>query len=100
MNESKLSKYKTKESLIISMLAKILSVKVIQAVIFSINTYGQDTIVVGNENKKSQNKDIWNYFHNMPMLSLLRSNHRLPLFHMAKRFIYTNETKMILRLDI
>ena len=38
-NESKLSKDKTKEALISSMLAKKISLKVIQAVIFSINTY-------------------------------------------------------------
>ena len=29
----------------------------------------------------------------MPMISLLGANHRLPLFHMAKRFIWINETK-------
>ena len=29
----------------------------------------------------------------MPMLSLLGANHRLPLFHMAKHFIWINETK-------
>ena len=29
----------------------------------------------------------------MPMLSLLEANHSLPLFHMAKRFIWLNETK-------
>ena len=29
----------------------------------------------------------------MPMLSLLGENHRLTLFHMAKRFIWINEEK-------
>ena len=29
----------------------------------------------------------------MPMLSLLGGNHRLPLFHMAKRFIWFHKTK-------
>ena len=29
----------------------------------------------------------------MPMLSLLGANHRLPLCHMAKRFIWINESK-------
>ena len=51
-NESKLSKDKTKEALISSMLAKKISLKVTQAVIFSINTYEQDMIAVGNTNKK------------------------------------------------
>ena len=58
---------------------------------------------VGKENKKTRNKDRWNYCHHMPMLSLLGANHRLTLFHMAKRFIWINETKnvlMSLQLDI
>ena len=50
-NESKISKVKTEEALIISLLAKTFSLKVTQAVIFSINTYEQDIIAVGNENK-------------------------------------------------
>ena len=50
-------------------------------------------IEVGNENKKIRNKDRCNYFHNMPMLSLLGENHRLPLFHTDKHFIWINETK-------
>ena len=29
----------------------------------------------------------------MPMLSLLGANHRLPLFHMDKSFIWVNETR-------
>ena len=33
------------------------------------------------------------YCHRMPILSLLGANHRLPLFHLAKRFIWLNETK-------
>ena len=61
------------------MLAKTFSLKVIQAVIFSINTYGKYMIAVRNENKKSKNKDRWNYCHHMPILPLLGTNHRLPL---------------------
>ena len=77
--------------------------KFIQAVIFSINTYKQYMISVGNENKTIKNKDRWNYFHHMPILPLLGDNHCLPLWHMAKRFIWLEETKnilMSLRLDI
>ena len=48
---------------------------------------------VGNENIKIKNKDRWNYCHRMPMLPLLGENHRLPLFHMDKRFIWLNEIK-------
>ena len=50
-------------------------------------------IEVGNDNKKIKNKVIWNYFNHMPMLSLLGDKHCLPLFHIAKRFIWINETK-------
>ena len=32
----------------------------------------------------------------MPMLSLLGENHRLPLFNMAERFIWINETKQLI----
>ena len=47
---------------------------------------------VGNKNK-IKNKYRWNYCHHIPMLSLLGANHRLPLFHMAKRCILINEKK-------
>ena len=49
-------------------------------------------ISVGNE-KKIKNKDRWNYCHNIPMLSFLGENHFLPLFHMAKHFIWLNKKK-------
>ena len=67
--------------------------KVIQAVILSMITYKQDIIEVWNENKKIKNKYRWNYCHHMPMLPLLGDNHRLPLLHIAKSFIWINETK-------
>ena len=60
-NESKISKCKTEESFISSLLAKTLYLKVTQAVIFSIDTYEQDMIAFGNENKKIKNKGRWNY---------------------------------------
>ena len=52
MNGSKISTDKTEEALIIRLLAKIFSLKFIQEVIFSINTYEQDMIAVDNENKR------------------------------------------------
>ena len=91
-NESKISNCKIEKAFIISLLAKQFSLKVTQAVIFSINTYKQDIITVGNKNQKKF-KDRWNYCNNIPMLSLFGANHRLPLFHMAKHFIWLNETK-------
>ena len=77
--------------------------KLIQSAIVSINTYEQDIIAVGNKNKKIKNKYRYNYFNHMLMLSLLGSNQNQPLFHMAKRFIWINETKNVLtsfQLDI
>ena len=50
-------------------------------------------ISVGNENKTIKNKERWNYYHCMPMISLLGANHRLPLFHMTTRFIWLNVAK-------
>ena len=84
------------------MLDKHILLKVIQAVIFSIDAYEQDTISVGeyiNKNKKYR----WNYFHNISMLSLLGANYCLHLFHIAKHFIWINETINVLiglQLDI
>ena len=75
------------------MLAKTFLLKVIQAVIFSINTDEKYMISVGNENKKIRNEDRCNYCHHMPMLPVVGANHRLPLLNMAKTFICLNETK-------
>ena len=88
-NESKISEYKTEEDLISSLLANNYSLKVTQAFIVSVNTYEQDMIEVGNE-KKIKTKDRLDYFNHVPMLSLLGENHRLPLFHMDKSFIWLN----------
>ena len=85
--KSKGSKGITEEDVIISLLAKTFSLKVIKAVILSIETYKQDMIEVGSENKKIENLDIWNHFKNMPIQSLFGPNHHLPLFHMDKSFI-------------
>ena len=86
-NESKISKDKTEEAFISSILAKYFSLKVTQVVFFSINTYEKDMIELGTRTKKIKNKDRWNYYHHMPMLLLLGGNHLLPLLHMSKKFI-------------
>ena len=49
-------------------------------------------IAVGHK-KKIQNQDKWNYYNHMPMQSLLGAYHRLPLLHMAKSYIWLEETK-------
>ena len=88
-NESKLSKDKTEEALLNRLLAKDFLLKVIQAVIFSINTYEEDMIEFRKKNR-------WNYCHRMPMLSLLGDNHSLLLLHKSKRFIWIEETDRLI----
>ena len=55
-NKSKISKRIKEEYIIISLLDKNFSPKVTQAVIFPIDTYGQDILSVGNEKKKFHSK--------------------------------------------
>ena len=92
-HKPKTSRGITEEDVINSLLDKNSSLKVIQAVLLSIDIYEQDILSVDNENKTINNEDKWNHCNHMPMLSLLGGNHCLPLFHMAKRFIWLNETK-------
>ena len=65
----------------------------IKAVILSNGTNEQDMIAVGNQNKKTQNKDKWYHLNHMPMQSLLGNYHRLPLLYMDKSFIWLEKTK-------
>ena len=74
-------------------MAKKILLKLIKADILSIDTYEQDMIEFVNDNKKFQNKYIWNHFKHIPMQSLLGANHSLPLFHMAKTIIWLEEKK-------
>ena len=50
-------------------------------------------IEIGNKNGKIKNKDKCNYCHHFPIFPLLGSNCRLPLLHMDKRFICSEERK-------
>ena len=43
--------------------------------------------------EKNPVKDKWNHCNHMPMLPLLGENRLLPLFHMAKSFIWLEEKK-------
>ena len=65
----------------------------IQAVISTIDIYEQDKLSVGNENQKIAVKEKWNRCNHITMLSLLGKNHRLPLFYMAKIFIWIEGKK-------
>ena len=50
-------------------------------------------IKVGNQKQKKLNKDKLNHFNHIPMQSLLGAYNRLTLLHMAKSFIWLEETK-------
>ena len=52
--KSKISKRITEEDVIISLLSKTISLKLIKAVNLSIDTYEKDILSVGNGNKKIQ----------------------------------------------
>ena len=67
--------------------------KVIKAVVFAIVNYEKNILAVGYQNKNNQDQDKWNNFNHMPMQSLLGTNHRLPLSHMAKSYIWLEETR-------
>ena len=69
------------------------SFKVIKAVMFIIENHEKDILAVGYKNIKIQTKDNWNQLNIMDIQYLLGTNHRLPLLHMAKSYIWLVETK-------
>ena len=50
-------------------------------------------IEIGKENEKIKNKGKWYYCHHMRIFPFWGDNHRLPLLHMDKQFIWIEETK-------
>ena len=70
---------------------QIFSSKVIKAVLFTIDNHERDISTVGYENKKIQTQDKWCQLSFMGVQSLLGTNHRLPLSHMAKSYIWIEE---------
>ena len=87
-----MSEFKKQEELIKRLLAINLLLKVIQSSIISVNSCKQKMIEIENKNEKNKNKDRWDYCHHFPILPSLGANHCLPLLHMAKFFIWINET--------
>ena len=75
------------------MLAIYLPLNVIQSITISVNAYKQKMIEIGNENEKIKNKDKWNYCHRMHILLFLGADNCLLVLHMAKLFIWIEETK-------
>ena len=50
-------------------------------------------IAVGYHIKKNKNQDKWNHFNHITMQSLLGAYRSLPLSHMAKSYIWLEETQ-------
>ena len=59
---------------------------------FNIDNHDKYILAVGYENKKIQTQDKCNQLNIMDMQYLLGTNHRLPLSHMAKSYIWLEET--------
>ena len=74
------------------LLSKCFSLKVIKAVLFTINNHERDILAVGYEKKTIQTQDKWNQLNLMNIQYMLGTNHRLPLSHMAKSYIWIEET--------
>ena len=63
----------------------------LKAVIFNIDNHEKEILAVCYENKRIQTKDKWNQLNLVEIQSLLGTNHRLPLYHMAKSYIWLEE---------
>ena len=90
--QSKISEGIIKKDVINSLLAKISPCRLIKAVLFTIENHEKDISEVGYQNKTIQTKDKWNHLNLMHIKSLLGSNHCMPLSHMAKSYIWIEET--------
>ena len=58
---------------------------------FDTENHEKEILAVGYENKKIETKEEWNQLNIIDIQSLLGTNHRLPLSHMAKSYIWLEE---------
>ena len=59
---------------------------------FDIDNHEKDILAGSNENKTIETEDKWNQLDIIGIQSLLGTNHRLPLSHMDKSYIWLEET--------
>ena len=59
---------------------------------FTIENHEKDILQVGYQNKTIQSRYKWNHLNLMHIQSVLGNNHHIPLSHMAKRYIWLEET--------
>ena len=58
---------------------------------FDIDNHEKEILSVGYKKQKIENEDKWNQLNLLDTESLLGTNHRLPLSHMAKSYIWIEE---------
>ena len=58
----------------------------------NIDNHDKQILAVDYENQKNQTKDKWNQLNIKEIQYLLRNNHRLPLSHMDRSYIWIEET--------
>ena len=61
-------------------------------VMFNIYNHEKEILAVDYKNKKNQTQEKWNQLNIMDIQSLLGTNYHLPLSHMAKSYIWLEET--------
>ena len=74
------------------LLYNMFSFKVIKEVMLQMDNHEQQILAVCYENKKIETKDKWNQLNLTDIQYLLGTNHRMPLSHTAKSYIWLEET--------
>ena len=74
------------------LLSKKKSFKVIKAVMFDIDNHEIYILAVGYKNKTIETENKWNQLNLIDIKYMLGTNHRLPLSHMDKSYIWLEET--------
>ena len=59
---------------------------------FDIYNHEKEFLAVGYKRKTIENKDKWNQLNILDVQSLLGTKHLMPLKHMAKSYIWLEET--------
>ena len=58
---------------------------------FDIYNHEKEFLAVGYKRKTIENKEKWNQLNILEVQSLLENNHRMPLSHIAKSYIWIEE---------
>ena len=80
---------KLEEDVIIRLFSNFFALKVIKAVLFTIESHEKDILAVSYDNKTINTQDKWSQLNLMQIKYLIRNNHCLILSHMAKSYIFS-----------